>query len=111
MLYSFLGATLAGQPAEPEFVHQRLRENPVFARTCGVAIPRLGKSDRQSSIPSLRKLQQFDQVMTAAGLWDELALNQVAADLREGKILAEATLVHDTTHSTVSGRPRSFRGH
>ena len=98
MLYGFLGTTLAGQPAEPEFVHQRLRENPAFARTCGFTIPIPGKPERQSDIPSLRKLQQFDQIMTAAGLWEELALNQVAANLREGKVQAEATLVHDTTH-------------
>jgi len=98
MLYGFLGTTLAGQPAEPEFVHQRLRENPAFARTCGFTIPRPGKDERQSDIPSLRKLQQFDQIMTAAGLWEELALDRVAANLREGKIKVEATLVHDTTH-------------
>ncbi len=98
MLYGFLGTTLAGQPAEPEFVHQRLRENPAFARTCGFTIPRPGKSERQSDIPSLRKLQQFDQIMTAAGLWEELALDRVASNLREGNIQAEATLVHDTTH-------------
>ena len=98
MLYGFLGTTLAGQPAEPEFVHQRLRENPAFARTCGFTIPRPGKPERQSDIPSLRKLQQFDQIMTAAELWEELALDRVAANLREGKIQVEATLVHDTTH-------------
>ena len=98
MLYGFLGTTLAGQPAEPEFVHQRLCENPAFARTCGFTIPRPEKSKLQSDIPSLRKLQQFDQIMTAAGLWEELALDRVAANLREGKIKMEATLVHDTTH-------------
>ena len=98
MLYSFLGTTLAGQPAEPDYVHQRLTENPAFARTCGFTIPRTGKSERQSDIPSLRKLQQFDQIMTAAGLWEELALDRVAANLREGKVQAEPTLVHDTTH-------------
>ena len=98
MLYAFLGTTLARQPAEPEFVHQRLMENPAFARTCGFTIPRSGKPERQSDIPSLRKLQQFDQIMTAAGLWEELALDRVAANLREGKIKVEETLVHDTTH-------------
>ena len=36
--------------------------------------------------------------MTAAGLWEELALDRVAANLREGKIKGEETLVHDTTH-------------
>jgi len=98
MLYAFLGTTLARQPAEPEFVHQRLRENPAFARTCGFTIPRPGQPERQSDIPSLRKLQQFDQIMTTAGLWEELALDCVAANLREGTIEVEETLVHDTTH-------------
>ena len=98
MLYSFLGTTLARQPAEPEYVHQRLTENPAFARTCGFTIPRPEKSERQSDIPSLRKLQQFDQIMTAAGLWEELALDRVAGNLRQGKVQVEPTLVHDTTH-------------
>jgi hypothetical protein len=98
LLYSFLGTSLAGQPAEPEFVHRRLRENPAFARTCGFTLPRPGKPERQSDLPSLRKLEQFDQIMTDAGLWEELALDQVADNLRQGRIQSEATLVHDTTH-------------
>ncbi len=98
MLYAFLGTTLAGERAEPQFVYQRLIENPAFARTCGFTIRRPGKTERQSDVPSLRKLQQFDQLMTANGLWGEVALNRVAANLREGKIEMEDTLVHDTTH-------------
>jgi hypothetical protein len=98
MLYAFLGTTLAGERAEPQFVHQRLVENPAFARTCGFTIRRPGKTERQSDVPSLRKLQQFDQLMTANGLWEEVALNRVAANLKEGKIEREDTLVHDTTH-------------
>jgi hypothetical protein len=98
MLNAFLGTTLAGQRAEPQFVYQRLIENPAFARTCGFTIRRSGKSERQSDVPSLRKLQQFDQIMTDNGLWEELAVDRVAANLREGKIKMEATLVHDTTH-------------
>ena len=98
MLYGFLGTTLAGQPAEPEFVHQRLCENPAFARTCGFTMRRRGKPERQTDVPSLRKLQQFDQIMTDSGLWEELAVDRVAANLREGQIKMEATLVHDTTH-------------
>jgi hypothetical protein len=98
MLYAFLGTTLAGERAEPQFVYQRLIENPAFARTCGFTIRRPGKTERQSDVPSLRKLQQFDQLMTANGLWGEVALNRVAANLREGKIEKEDTLVHDTTH-------------
>ena len=98
MLYAFLGTTLAGQRAEPQFVCQWLVENPAFARTCGFTIRRPGKPERQSDVPSLRKLQQFDQLMTANGLWEELAVDRVAANLREGKVEMEDTLVHDTTH-------------
>jgi hypothetical protein len=98
MLYAFLGTTLSGQAAEPQLVYQRLVENPAFARTCGFTIRRPGKPERQSDVPSLRKLQQFDQIMTANGLWEELAIDRVAANLREGQIEMEDTLVHDTTH-------------
>jgi hypothetical protein len=98
MFRAFLGVTLAGQPAEPQFVHQKLRENPAFARTCGFTIPRVDKPERQSDIPSLRKLQQFDQIMTQNGLWAEAALDRVAANLRHGTVPVESTLVHDTTH-------------
>jgi hypothetical protein len=98
MIKAFLGVTLAKQPAEPQFVHDKLRENPAFARTCGFTFSRPGKPERQSDIPSLRKLQQFDQIMTANGLWGELALDRVAANIREGNIKMESTLVHDTTH-------------
>jgi len=98
LLKSFLGPMFAGQPPEPEFVHQKLRENPAFARTCGFTIPRPGKPTRQTDLPSLRKLQQFDQIMTENGLWAELALDQVADNLRNGTVRAESTIVHDTTH-------------
>ena len=98
MLYAFLGVTLAGQSPEPQLVSQKLRENPAFARTCGFTIPRPGRTERASDIPSLRKLQQFDQIMIENGLWEEIALDQVAANLRDGKIEKESTIVHDTTH-------------
>lgn len=98
LLKSFVGVMLAGQPPEPEFVHQKLRENPAFARTCGFTLPRPGKPLRQRDLPSLRKLQQFDQIMTDSGLWAELALGRVADNLRNGVVKAESTVVHDTTH-------------
>jgi hypothetical protein len=98
LLKSFLGLMFAGQPPEPEFAHQKLRENPAFARTCGFTLPQPGKPACQTDIPSLRKLQQFDQIMAENGLWAELALDQVADNLRNGTVQAESTVVHDTTH-------------
>jgi hypothetical protein len=90
LLKSFLGLMFAGEPPEPEFVHQQLRENRAFARTCGFTIPRPGKPVRQTDIPSLRKLQQFDQIMTDNQLWAELALDQVADNLRNGTVKPES---------------------
>jgi hypothetical protein len=49
-------------------------------------------------VPSLRKLEQFDQIMTAAGLWEHLKLSEVKTNLASGVIRAETELVGDTTH-------------
>ena len=53
---------------------------------------------RQSDVPSLRKLEQFDQILTDNGLWGDAAVDQVARNLKTGRIQAESTVVHDTTH-------------
>lgn len=98
MLKAFLGVTLRGKPPEPESVHQELTNNPSFARTCGFTLPEATRGYRQRDVPSLRKLEQFDQIMTTNGLWDQAALDQVVRNLEQGRIRPEPTLVHDTTH-------------
>jgi hypothetical protein len=98
MLKAFLGMSLMGRASEPEFVHQELTNNPSFARTCGFTLPEAGIGYRQSDVPGLRKLEQFDQIMTANGLWDAAALERVRANLESGAIGLESTGVHDTTH-------------
>ncbi len=98
MLKAFLGVTLRGRPPEPEFVHEELTSNPAFARTCGFTLPDAGRGYRQRDVPSLRKLEQFDQIMTDNELWDQAAVGQVARNLEEDRIQPESTLVHDTTH-------------
>jgi hypothetical protein len=95
---AFVGMALRGKPPEPEEVHETLRSNPAYARTCGFTLPDPKLGYRSSDVPSLRKLQQFDQIMAARGLWAQAALDQVASNLQEGRIQPEATLVHDTTH-------------
>lgn len=98
LLKSFLGTTIMGFPAEPEWVHVLLKSNPSFARVCGF-VPRQ-VSDEYSSehIPSLRKLEQFDQVMTESGLWDKIKVEEVRENIRTGVIRKEDELVGDTTH-------------
>ncbi|HEY79982.1 MAG TPA: hypothetical protein G4O05_02730, partial [Caldilineae bacterium] len=95
---AFLGTAISGQPPEPEFVHKKLRENPAFARTCGFTIPRPSKPERHTDIASLRKIQHFDQIMTQAGLWEQLAQQSVQENLQKQIIKPEVTIVHDTTH-------------
>ena len=98
MAKAFLGVMLRGRKGEPEEVHQELAGNPAFARTCGFTLPDRELGYRQSDLPGLRKLQQFDQIMTAHVLWGQLGLDKVARNLKEGRVRAENTLVHDTTH-------------
>ena len=98
LLKAFVGVMLRGRPAEPEIVYDELQSNPSYARTCGFTLPDPNGPYRQSDVPSLRKLEQFDQIMTDSGLWGEAAVDQVARNLKTGRIQAESTVVHDTTH-------------
>lgn len=95
---SFLGSTLMGFQAEPEVVHSLLISNPSFARVCGFA-PK-GEKDEycHRHVPSLRKLQQFDEIMRDWGLWDKIKWNEVRRNIEKGIIKKENELVGDTTH-------------
>ncbi|GAF73641.1 unnamed protein product, partial [marine sediment metagenome] len=98
MFKAFMGVAVCGTRQEPRHVRQKLIDNPSFARTCGFTLPDPRRGYRQSDVPSLRKLEQFDQIMSDNGLWGEAAVGQVAKNLKEGYIKLEPTLVHDTTH-------------
>ncbi len=98
MFKAFMGVAVCGTRPEPQHVRQKLIDNPSFARTCGFTLPDPKRGYRQSDVPSLRKLEQFDQIMSDNGLWGEAAVGQVAKNLKEGFIKLEPTLVHDTTH-------------
>jgi len=98
MFKAFVGVMVMGKTPEPETVYDELRNNPAFARTCGFTLPDDRAGYRQSDVPSLRKIEQFDQIMTEQGLWDKAAVHQVADNLQTERVQAEATAVHDTTH-------------
>jgi hypothetical protein len=95
---AFVGVMLRNRPAEPQVVAEELRSNPSYARTCGFTMPRGDGQYRHTDVPSLRKLEQFDQIMANAGLWAEAKVQQVQENLDTGRIQQESTLVHDTTH-------------
>ena len=95
---SFLGTTLMGFPPEPESVYLLLKSNPSFIRVCGFA-PKTEKDEYCfQHVPSLRKLEQFDQIMRDSGLWGKIKLAEVRRNLESGAIKKEKELVGDTTH-------------
>ncbi len=98
MLKAFMGVALRGRAPEAGEVRGELVSNPSFARTCGFTMPDPEVGYRQSDVPSLRKLEQFDQIMTDNGLWDDAAIAQVRANIETGLVKLDPTLVHDTTH-------------
>jgi hypothetical protein len=97
---SFMGTTLMGFPAEPEKVHLLLKSNPSFARVCGFSPKEKDKAGHYNhhQVPSLRKLEQFDQVMRQAGIWDQIKVSEVKTNIQTGVIEMESELVGDTTH-------------
>jgi hypothetical protein len=96
---AFIGTSLMGFPAEPEKVDLLLKSNPSFARACGFSPKEKDASNyHYQRRPALRKLEQFDQIMTDAGLWGRIKLAEVEANFAAGVIEPEEELVGDTTH-------------
>jgi len=100
LLKSFMGSALMGFPAEPDQVYLLLKSNPSFARVCGFVPTEKDKASPYDyrHIPSRRKLEQFDQVMREAGLWDRIKVCEVKTNIETGVIENENELVGDTTH-------------
>ncbi|MFQ5561650.1 MAG: hypothetical protein ACE5FU_13865, partial [Nitrospinota bacterium] len=95
---SFLGATLMGFPPEPESVYLLLKSNPSFIRVCGFAPKTENDEYCFQHAPSLRKLEQFDQIMKESGLWGKIKLEEVRLNIQSGVVKKERELVGDTTH-------------
>lgn len=98
MFNSFIGTTLMGFPAEPENVHMHLTSNPSFARVCGFIPKEPGDEYSFKHVPSLRKIEQFDQIMKDYGLWNLAKINEVRKNLEENIFEKENVVVGDTTH-------------
>lgn len=98
MFKAFLGTSLMGLPPEPEHVYMMLSSNPSFLRVCGFVLKMKNKEYSHLHVPSLRKLEQFDQIMTLSGLWDKIKLQEVKSNLEDKTIKYEKELVGDTTH-------------
>ena len=95
---SFTGACLMGFSPEPEVVHNLLTSNLSFARVCGFVPNNIDERYWYRNIPSLRKVEQFDQIMTEYGLWNQNKWDEVRRNIEQGIIRKENELVGDTTH-------------
>jgi len=95
---SFIGVSLMGFPPEPETVHAFLTSNLSFARVCGFIPKSQDDPYWHRHVPSIRKLEQFDQIMTDYGLWSKNKYDQVRLNLESKIIEIENELVGDTTH-------------
>jgi hypothetical protein len=95
---SFTGACLMGFSPEPEVVHNLLTSNLSFARVCGFVPNNIDERYWYRNIPSLRKVEQFDQIMTEYGLWNQNKWEEVRRNIEQGIIRKENELVGDTTH-------------
>lgn len=87
-----------GFALEPENVHNLLTSNLSFARVCGFVPKDADDIYWHRHVPSLRKLEQFDQIMTEYVLWHEAKLDQVVQNIKAKLIKKENVLVGDTTH-------------
>lgn len=97
---AFLVPHLMGKAASAEEVDDLLTVSPPVARACGFTIPDPELGYRQTDIPGLRKLEQFDQIMSARGLWSDASVRTIRDNLADGTISLKPRqpLVHDTTH-------------
>ena len=98
MFKSFVGASIMGFAPEPENVHALLTSNLSFARVCGFVPKGADENYWYQYVPSLRKLEQFDQIMTEYGLWSKAKWDHVRENIDNKIIQKENELVGDTTH-------------
>jgi hypothetical protein len=96
---SFIGVHLMGRGASAMEVRHHLLLSPTFVRACGFTIPDPEKGYRHTDVPALRKLEQFDQIMSDNGLWSQARIETIRKNLQDATIeIKGERLVHDTTH-------------
>jgi len=99
LVKAFLGISYMGLKNSPDAVHSQLINNPPFARKCGFKyIIDEEKKHCQHNIPSLRKLEHFDQLMNLYGIWDKMKWKMVTQNLTDGTVEIEKDLAFDPSH-------------
>ena len=96
LVKAFLGVSYMGLKNSPDVVYSQLIHNPSFARKCGFNyIIDIDTKPCQHNIPSLRKLEQFDQIMNLYGIWDRMKWKMVTQNLTDGTVEVEPDLAFD----------------
>ena len=101
MKRAFLAAPLLGVGDSPTAVNALLRSNPTFASACnflGRGVGKLPGELTSRRLPSISKLEEFNEVTTRYGLWNAACVEQVRKNLTTGVVEIENTLAFDTTH-------------
>lgn len=74
LIEEFLGTTIMGFPAEPEWVYALLKSNPSFARVCGF-VPGAEKGDHGEFIPGCIQRNTNNNTFARMILYISLCLN------------------------------------
>ncbi|MBF0343930.1 MAG: hypothetical protein HQL06_06835 [Nitrospirae bacterium] len=87
-----------GFPGEADTVHSLLNSNPSFARVCDFCVKADYDQYDSRHTPSIRKLEQFNQIMRKYWIWEKIKIEEVKRNISTGIIKKENELVGDTTH-------------
>ena len=99
LVKAFLGVSYMGLKNSPDAVRSQLINNPSFARKCGFKyIIDEETKQCQHNVPSLRKLEHFDQLMNLYGIWDKMKWKMVTQNLTDGTVEIEKDLAFDPSH-------------
>ena len=111
MTKAFPGVSYMGLNNTPATVHSQLINNPSFARKCGFEyIVSVERQFDQANIPSLRKLEQFDQIMNHYGIWDSMKRDMVKKNIANGTVNMEKDLAFDTAQVESYSSFRTVKG-
>lgn len=99
LVKAFFGVSYMGLKNSPDAVHSQLINNPSFARKCGFKhIIDEQTKQCQHNVPSLRKIEHFDQLMNLYGIWDKMKWKMVTQNLTDGTVEIEKDLAFDPSH-------------
>jgi hypothetical protein len=104
-LRAFHLAPLFDVEATPSAIARALHANPAYLAECAFDAVRVGRRERVNPIPSFWALNEFENVMTAEGLWEEVRRITTEKGIDLGAIPKEAVLAVDPMAVKAYARP------